>query len=221
MIKRLNIILILISASYAYGQQTDCKVLNPAISGSYSGGCKKGLASGNGVAQGTDRYEGQFSRGLPDGKGTYRWASGVYYEGEWKKGLREGEGKMVYPDSIVTGVWKADNYMGKKVLAPYRIISTLSVTRYTFTRTDNNNNNVIIRIMQGGMDNVSIEDFSLAYDSGTEYRAGNYYGIENIRYPVDVKVKYRSWNQIKTTQYNVIFEFVISQPGSWNVVIVN
>ena len=74
--------------------------------------------------------------------------------------------------------------------------------------------------MQGGLDNISIEDFSLVYDSGSEYRSGNYYGIENVKFPVNVKVKYRSWNQLMTTQYNVIFEFVINQPGSWEIVII-
>ncbi len=221
MLKRLIIFIILISSTYSYAQQTDCKVMKPEISGTYTGGCRKGLASGKGIAQGVDRYEGQFSKGLPDGKGTYRWASGVYYEGSWSKGLRDGEGRMVYPDSTVTGVWKGDRYMGKKMSAPYRIISSLSVSRYTFTKSADKNNIVTIRIMQGGMDNISIEDFSLAYDSGTEYRTGNFYGIESIKFPVTIKVKYRSWNQLMTSQYNVIFEFVIDQPASWNVIIVN
>jgi hypothetical protein len=64
---------------------------------------------------------------------------------------------------------------------------------------------------------MTIEDFSLAYDSGSEYRSGNYYGIENMKFPVSVKVKYRSWNQLRTSQYNVIFEFIINEPGSWDV----
>ena len=43
--------------------------------------------------------------------------------------------------------------------------------------------------MQGGTDNISVEDFSLAYDSGSEYRNGNYYGIENVKYPLTVNSK--------------------------------
>ncbi len=221
MLRSTFLYILLISATCVFAQQTDCKVLIPGISGTYSGGCKKGLANGKGVAQGIDRYEGQFSKGLPYGYGTYTWASGVYYEGSWKKGLRDGEGKMVYPDSTVTGVWKEDKYMGKKAAYPYRIVSSLSVSRYTFTKSADKNNIILIRIMQGGLDNISIEDFSLAYDSGTEFRNGNYYGLENVRFPLTVKLKYRTWNQLMTSQSNVIFEFLINQPGSWKVVVVN
>jgi hypothetical protein len=97
----------------------------------------------------------------------------------------------------------------------------MSVSRYTFVRSASKSDGIKIRLMQAGNDNVSVEDFSLAYDSGSEYRSGNYYGIENVRYPLTVKVKYRSWNQLLTSQFNVIFEFVIYQPGSWDVVIIN
>jgi hypothetical protein len=221
MIKSTFLILLLLYVSNVYSQQEECKVIKPEISGAYSGGCKNGLAHGKGVAQGIDRYEGEFVKGLPSGEGTYKWASGIYYTGEWKNGLREGEGKMVYPDSTVTGIWKKDKYMGKKQIPPYRIISSLSVGRVTFTKSMEKTPRVKIRLMQGGTDNVSVEEFSLAFDSGSEYRSGNYYGIENVSFPLSVKVKYRSWNQLQTSQYNVIFEFVINQPGSWDVVITN
>jgi hypothetical protein len=52
----------------------------------------------------------------------------------------------------------------------------------------------------------------MSYDSGNEYRNGNYYDLENVRFPSSVKVKYCSWNQLMTTQYNVIFEFIITSP---------
>jgi hypothetical protein len=54
----------------------DCKVLLPALSGSYEGSCKKGVADGRGKASGTDAYEGEFRKGLPDGKGTCTWSNG-------------------------------------------------------------------------------------------------------------------------------------------------
>jgi hypothetical protein len=133
----------------------------------------------------------------------------------------EGEGKMVYPDSVVTGFWKEDKYMGIKEISPYAIISSMSVSRSTITKTKSGNYSVKIQIKQGGTDNVSIEDFSLAYDSGSEFRNGNYYGIENVRFPLNVKVMYRSWNQLRTSQYNVIFEFIINEAGGWDVIITN
>lgn len=221
MIKFSIFILMMLTASYGYSQNSDCKVLKPEISGSYQGGCKKGLAQGKGVAQGVDRYEGQFVKGLPDGTGTYKWANGTYYEGQWKNGMRNGEGKMVYKDSTTSGIWKEDKFAGKKKIIPYNITSSVSVSRYTFKKSTERNNTVRVRIMQGGLDNVSIEDFSMFYDSGSEFRVGSYYGIENITYPVSVKIKYRSWNQLKTSQYDVRFEFEIKEPGSWDVVLYN
>jgi hypothetical protein len=221
MITRLFFVLIIAFGSNLYAQTSDCKVIKESISGSYTGGCKNGLAQGKGIAQGIDRYEGQFAKGLPSGTGKYLWANGVYYEGEWKKGLMDGAGKMVYPDSTVTGIWKEDKYMGKRAIAPYSIVRSLSVARSTITKTKDGNYRVKIQIKQGGSDNTTIEDFSLAYDSGSEYRSGNYYGIENITFPLSVKVKYRSWNQLRTTQYDVIFEFIINDPGSWDVTLTN
>ena len=202
-------------------QNTDCKVYKPELVGSYQGGCKNGLAQGKGVARGTDSYEGEFSKGLPDGKGTYRWAEGIYYQGEFRNGLREGKGSMVYPDSVITGYWKKDRYVGRKKPQEYSIVTSLSVSRYSITKSVAKIPAVKIRIMQGGVDNISIEDFSMVYDSGGEYRSGNYYGIENVSFPLSVKIKYRSWNQLMTSQYNVIFEFVIYEPGSWDVMIYN
>jgi hypothetical protein len=87
---------------------------------------------------------------LPSGTGIYRWANGVYYEGQWKKGMMEGEGKMVYPDSIVTGVWKEDKYMGKKEVPPYAIVSSMSVARSVITKTRDGNYRIKIQIKQGG-----------------------------------------------------------------------
>jgi hypothetical protein len=221
MIKSIIIISLFLACNILYSQEDECKVLKSDIAGTYSGGCRNGLAHGKGIAQGIDHYEGQFSKGLPDGKGKYTWSTGVYYDGQWKDGMRDGKGRMVYPDSVVTGYWKADKYLGKKILSPYKIISSLSVSRYTVQKSADRNFGVRIRLMQGGHDNISIEDFSMAYDSGTEYRSGNYYGIENVSFPLTVKLKYRSWNYLMTSQYNVIFEILFNEPGSWDIVLNN
>ena len=114
--------------------QEACKVLMSSIAGKYEGSCKKGKASGEGRAEGTDQYLGEFKEGLPHGKGTYRWQNGNFYEGEWVRGMREGNGGMAYkragkPDSVVTGFWKNDVYAGRYD-TPYKLYHrTLQVSQ--------------------------------------------------------------------------------------------
>jgi len=218
---RFFLILVLISGSIVYSQQPDCKVLKPEISDSYSGGCKKGLAEGKGVARGIDYYEGQFNEGMPDGKGTYKWADGTYYEGHWKMGSRDGSGKMVYRDSTVTGYWKDDIYAGKKLIPPYEIMRTMSVSRSNIIKSVGAVDEVRIRILQGGSDNRTVSDLSISSSSGDEYRTDNIYGLEKVSFPLDVKVSYTSRTQFGTSQFKVIFDFRINEPGVWEVTISN
>ena len=221
----LQFIVFLMIANIAVGQQSGCKVLMSGISGTYSGECKKGLANGNGVAQGTDHYEGHFTKGLPDGQGTYTWPNGSCFQGEWLKGFKNGIGKMVYRtltgDSIVTGYWEKDNYKGKKIIASYKITRNLGVVRYTFRKIDDNGSDMIIKIFLGSQVNTNIEDFSMAYDSGDQYERGSSRGIENIRFPLGVKITYRTWNQFHSSQSDVTFEFELSEPGKWELTLVN
>jgi hypothetical protein len=75
--------------------------------------------------------------------------------------------------------------------------------------------------MQNGKDNTDIEDFSLAHDSGNEYRMGNIYGIDYSSLPLYVKVTYRSWNTFHAVQFDVTYEFIVYYPGTWDVTICN
>jgi len=220
MIKTIISIFILLSGSYTYAQQSDCKVNLPAISGSYTGDCKKGLAQGKGIARGIDYYEGNFSKGLPEGKGLYKWANGSYYDGGWKMGMREGKGTFVMGDSITKGYWKEDKFVGQKPKASYKITVSRNIARSTITKTIESGNGVKIKLMMGGTENSQVEDLTLAYSSGTEYRNGATYGIQNTTLPLDVTVRYKTWNQLHTIQYEVLYEFIILDPGVWNVSVV-
>lgn len=219
--KILVLMLMLYSWNPGYSQVSDCQVVMPRISGTYTGECKNGQAHGKGIAQGIDRYEGEFRNGLPDGRGAYRWADGTFYEGYWKKGLREGAGKMISPDSTLTGYWKADRYIGKEDTKPYNVLRSLYVARSTFTKTSSTPNQVRVRLTIGGAPNTTVQDFSMVYSSGEEYRMSNSFGIQNVTYPVTVLVTYLTWNIFRSVQTNVTFEFVINEPGNWDVNIQN
>lgn len=209
--------------NFVLAQQTGCKVSVPEINENYSGECRKGLAHGYGTATGIDRYEGTFTKGMPDGKGTYTWASGKYYEGEWKKGLKTGRGKMVDHDSTLTGYWKENKFLGTILPTPYKITRSISVSRSSITKLPDLSNEIRLKIKQSGTDSREIENLTVASTSGNVYNNGNIngIGIENIQFPVDVVVKYITWNKLHSTQYDVIFEFTVNDPGLWEVIIHN
>ena len=111
------ILAFLLFASFFANSQT-CTVLSEALKGNYEGECKKNKADGIGTATGEDTYTGKFRNGYPDGTGKYIWKNGDWYEGQWKKGLREGKGIMHLissdsKDSLLAGYWKKDKYIGK------------------------------------------------------------------------------------------------------------
>ena len=223
-LRALGLILFLFGGSVIYAQEK-CKVLLPAISGSYTGKCKKGLAHGKGLAVGTDTYEGRFSKGLPEGRGKYTWAEGRIYEGEFSDGEPSGNGTMIYPregeDSIVSGIWSGDNYYGPVPGPPYKVMRAQSVVRSTIRKVNDVGSSVRIGIFLGGNYNVEISDFSLVSDTGEQIILGQRYGIENAVVPYTVYLRYRTWNHLHTQQHDVVFEFTINEPGTFEVSIHN
>jgi radial spoke head protein 1 len=65
------------------------------------------------VLHNRDQYEGEYRRGLRNGRGCYMFTNGAHYFGEWKKSLRDGGGKMNYPDgSEYCGAWRRNKKHG-------------------------------------------------------------------------------------------------------------
>ncbi len=106
--------------------QNGCKHVNPNPQPeerlTWSGGCKDGLAEGEGVIEWflgdklVERYEGAYKRGKPDGSGVLvSTQQGYYrYEGDWKDGAPNGSGKVTLPDgSVYTGQVKDWKFHGK------------------------------------------------------------------------------------------------------------
>lgn len=123
-----------------------CKVANPFPqpdeSITWSGACKDGFASGEGVltfflrGREHSRYQGTLERGWAEGRGvlkmpdgsTYNgqwansqengtgrreWADGSWYEGGWKNGRPHGQGQFRRPDGkIFIGEWVDGVYEG-------------------------------------------------------------------------------------------------------------
>lgn len=222
--KILFILSILLTFSFSLMAQKSCKVLVPELAGTYKGKCKNGLAHGKGLAVGTDRYEGKFNAGLPNGKGTYTWANGDVYRGNWKEGHRDGEGtltlKLASGDSIMSGLWEADKYMGPKPIAP-KVIAKVSIDRYKFINQAGVKNRVLIDFYQNGSRNNDITNLLMNASNGVQCDLGQSIGYDYIEFPVRIKVSYLTKNKLKSATFQAIFEFEITEPGDWQVEIHN
>jgi len=243
----ISLIVSLLIGGQANAQQ-DCKVLYDDINTNYKGACKKGLAHGKGIAKGKDTYEGNFKKGLPHGKGTYTYAEGDSYTGAWKEGerngygtyidtqggkyigtwksgLKHGEGsyylKMDNRDTVLAGLWEADEYLGPKPEKPYIITSKRSIDRVTMFRSGDGNR-LNIKIMQSGVVNSTVTNYRFNWSSGNELPIGNHARAwENMEFPFEGKITYTTSNKLKTSTYTVNIEFTINQPGEWDLILNN
>ena len=192
-----------------------CKVLMPEISGIYKGECKKGLANGIGEATGKDFYSGEFRNGLPHGKGKYIWANGENYQGEWKKGKMNGFGEMkrkiAGPDSLTSGYWIDNEYIGKK-----KDIYTLNqkgtnIANVTFVRLNNEKNGIEISYFKNGKPIP-------AYSFGISERVGSYGNIVKSDFTKTlISVTFPFTAEISGGAY--VFDFSIYQRGYWRIAV--
>jgi hypothetical protein len=204
--------------------QDNCKVLKPEIAGTYEGKCKNGLAQGKGIANGTDRYEGLFYKGLPQGEGTYTWSNGDVYAGEWVEGKRHGIGLYTITtsgrDSIQYGLWQEDRFIGPVPPRP-NVIYNSGVDRYNFQKNNTTKQRVLIDFFQNGSRNDGMSNFMISTSSGADTKLGQSIGYDYVAFPIIIKISYTSWNKFHTIQYNVKFDFEIFEPGDWTVTLNN
>lgn len=222
--KIFSLILLSLFLTGIINAQADCKVLKPEISLLYKGDCKKGLAHGYGIADGIDHYEGDFKKGLPNGYGIYVWSTGEEYEGSWVNGLRHGKGKYTFffneRDTTQEGKWVKDEYKGMIVEKDYSVITRRNLDRYSFYRRGNGNT-IFVKLYQLGKINSSISNLTLSGNSGFPMDKSTIIGFDQVSYPFEGLIKYRTWNKMHTTRYDVVFEFKIIKPGDWVINIQN
>jgi|TARA_B100001971_G_C18186690_1_gene536077 hypothetical protein len=203
--------------------QTKCKVLIPAISTTYEGKCKKGLANGQGTATGIDTYAGRFRKGVPNGLGTYTWASGAEYIGQWEFGERQGEGvyrfKYNGKDSTLAGIWKEDRYVGPVPATPI-IMHSRNVQTYSLLR-QSDGNKLTIEFFMNGANNTLIEKVSIISSNGSYQNYGDRLVFNYIMYPCTFNITYVTPNKMLTAKLDAVFEFEIFEPGNWNLRLIN
>jgi hypothetical protein len=138
---------------FSSNAQEVCVVKVKEITGEYSGACAGGKANGKGKAAGIDVYEGEFVNGYPEGKGMYTWKDGHYFIGFYKKGNKEGKGDMYYEgagggDSVITGYWKKDKYIGEYEKQFVVVSSTSGIMKVDCSLTDNTGADINITLHQ-------------------------------------------------------------------------
>ena len=76
-------------------------------------------------------YAGQFNRHLQaNGHGSYQESNGTYYEGHWQNDRRQGYGFSVSPTSMKAGQWKANRFLGERMLYTTERIYGIDISRY-------------------------------------------------------------------------------------------
>jgi hypothetical protein len=202
----------------------ECKVLIPELSGSYTGDCKNGLADGIGEAIGKEKYKGAFKKGYPHGKGIYYYDTGAVYEGFFNKGKRQGMGTLTYTkgDSIKVdeGLWEKDIFKGKKTEPPYQVVRKLNIPRYTFIKSAVSRNVVTIKIISNGSQAFP-NDLLIYGSSGIMSQTTTLTGFENIQLPFSGNIKYTLLSPFNVVYVNYEMDFVINEPGCWEISLIH
>lgn len=207
-----------------FSQDSDCKVLLNGLDEKYDGACKKGLAHGEGTAEGSlGEYKGNFRKGFPNGFGkmTYNRTNiyGSYYEGSWQRGKRNGEGTYYYSkDSISKGFWEGDVYLGKYPY-PYKVLSSQAIPRNKFTKNEKTGiTSVEIQFKRQGVRTMAdIVSMEIQISSGSDFRQQNYVIVENVEYPFEARLTMTVTNRLKSNTYAANFAFLINEEADWIV----
>lgn len=207
-------------AGFIYAQ--DCEVLKKSISGIYEGDCKKGKAHGKGTAKGEDSYTGEFRKGLPHGFGIYTWGDGKIYEGDFKNGSMEGEGKMTIStknkaDSVVTGFWKGNEYLGKykydfKEYSRSANVLSLRVSEMK-NPSEKDRNTLLISISEKGQAVFNPEIFinSVVGNHGNIVPSSRSVRVEVLSFPIRFTLSYSGQTVdleiYRAGTYNILLDF--------------
>jgi hypothetical protein len=217
------LVIILFIPLCCYSQE-GCKVLLPELDSVYYGSCKKGLAHGLGEAYGDFHYNGKFSKGLPHGKGKADYPNGNIYDGSWRKGLRDGKGTLIFKENgktvEKTYTWSKGEKL-REILPPaYKVITQRNVNRLRIYKQGSENRVWFYPKSIGGADSEN-EDIRVSGNSGTETSLSSKIGFESVTFPFKGSIRYKTWNKLHTTKFEVYLEIEVLEPGNWIIEIQN
>lgn len=219
-----SLIVILLLSVFTYGftlakQQNKKQVKLESIDRKYEGKLKKGFAHGKGKAFGDeDTYEGNFKKGYPHGEGIYQWGNGNKYIGNFSKGEMNGKGELSIkreanlPDSILTGYFDSNEYIGK-YKDPYKATFSSGIRNVDFQKVEGGNNQVKFMFFANGQ--VIKPALSIQDVKNTLVRnIGGYDTMVNVDFPLEnIKISFSN------EPFNFSFDFSIFQKGSWVITV--
>lgn len=214
-----------------------CEVKADSLKGQYTGGCKKGLANGNGTAAGIDSYTGDFKNGYPEGEGKYTWKNGSTYEGGFKHGLFDGNGtlkKVSNTDKpiVMSGFWKAGNYVGQHE-KPYDVhLLTNNISDVNVRRSNDKESVISITVKSitaGSSDEKYVHApkpelkniqqiegrFEQEVDDTSASINSNMYTFRNVTFPFYAIFSFETKNDFKFDSER--FGLALFEDGKWNV----
>jgi hypothetical protein len=195
-------------------KRKSCKVKIKELQGEYDGYCLKGLAQGEGIAKGEHTYKGEFKKGLPHGHGTYTYSNGSWYEGDFKNGMRNGKGKMYEAGKDpVYGQWKNDELIRQLFEEEYKVVIFRNVTAIRARVQDTRKNRIEFFFNRG----ANIEGMEIVCQSGQLFQDNNLFRIEDVIFPEKVRMNYKVWDKLMSTQSDVLIDIEFTSPGNWRV----
>lgn len=224
MVMKLKLLLVSLIVPLVTYTQPACKVLLPALDSVYVGKCKNGLAHGSGEAWGRFHYTGKFVGGYPQGEGRAEYPDGTIYVGSWKMGLRHGKGTVFSKENGKevqrTWMWENDIRQKEVLPPPYNVITQRNVSRMRVYKQGGDNQVWFYPNSMGGV-TTDFQDMQLSGSSGRESKFSPKYGYEDVTFPFKGSIRYKAWNKLRTTQYEILVEIEISETGNWVVEIQN
>lgn len=195
-------------------KRKSCKVKVKELTGEFDGYCLKGLAHGEGYAVGEHSYKGEFKKGLPHGHGTYTYTDGSRYEGEFKNGMRNGKGKMFKAgQDPVYGQWKDDELVRELLEQEYKVVIFRNVTTIRARVQDARKNRIEFFFNRG----ANIENMEIVSQSGLLFQDNNLFRLEDVIFPEKVRMNYKVWDKLMSTQSDVLIDIEFTSPGNWRV----
>jgi len=210
--------------NFQENSQEPCQVMMETLALEYEGECKKGFAHGQGKALGSHAYEGEFKKGYPDGFGAYTWSNGNLYKGEFKNGLKDGKGELYIrrlgsPDSIVTGYWDQDKFVGAYRTA-YSVGQKRNILRTRFVHMSDTPNQVEIIIQRNGLP-MGVSQLQASADQAPLFEATPALtAFTRVNYPLtNAIINFNAPSTFNSYLLDCELNFEIYRAGHWRVFI--